>query len=267
MADTLFEMWDDAKDTFETATGKKKPKDSKGVLNAFGSHTGLSGALEKFDKAEAAATKTNSDTDSDCKKGLKLAAEMEAQLAAFRKASASYAQVLNKAIDAAMDDRTEVDAKTVHEKALKFLQKQLAAVEATGASRAASSRQRFDAAEKNLGVKQKMLLGWQKNMTAVVARAAADVAKVKANPSVATYNSIFPKAARDVTMQLVFAKDIPGLQIDPAVLLKTMNPWASQGGNPPATLPDTATPEQVKGFLSAFSAELKKAVFLLHTKT
>ncbi len=261
----LAEMWEEAKKAFETATGKKKPKESKGIANAWGSFTGLSGSLEKFDKADAAAEKTDNRKESDLKTGGKLLEEMEKQLAAFVKAKDQYAKVLEKAIDEQIDERAEKDTKTTYERALKFMMKSLVAVVDTGESRVTAIRQRFNPEEKDLGVKSKMLLNWEKNMKGAVARAVAGVAKVKATPTVATYNSIFPTAARDVTMQLVFAKDIDGLLADPEPILRAMNPFASQAGNAPAQLPDNATEVHVKQFLDAFTQELKKAGQLVAT--
>lgn len=263
MADGLAEMWDKAKKTFEQMTGKKKPKESKGIFNAFGSYTGLSGSLAKFDKAETEANKTK---ESDIKAGNKLVDEMETQLASFHKASSSYQAVLGKAIAGEIDKRTESDIKTTYERALKYLGKELDAIEDTGASRVKASRQRFDEAEQDLSVKQKMLLNWQKNMKAALARAAAAAAKVKASPNVATYNSIFPKAARDVTMQLVFAKELDGFLVDPSTILKTLGPWGQQGGHPPATLPEDATQRDVIQNLAGFVKELKKAQQLTASK-
>ena len=237
-----------------------------GIFNAFGSYTGLSGSLEKFDKVEEQAQNTNQVKQSDLQAGNKLVDQLEGLLESFKKASASYTAVLGKSIDKEIDKRSEQDVKTTYEKALKFLMKQLKAIEETGDSRVASLRQRFDEAEKDLSVKEKMLINWKKNMNAALARGVAAAAKVKADPTVATYNSIFPKAARDITMQLVFAKDLDGFLADPAEILKDMNPWASQAGTPPAALPDTATETHVKAFLNGFIKELKRAQQLAATK-
>ncbi|MBW4091180.1 MAG: hypothetical protein HIU82_08735 [Proteobacteria bacterium] len=266
MADGLAVMWDDAKKTFEQMTGKKKPKESKGIFNAFGSYTGLSGALEKFDKAEDAANKTNTEKSSDLKAGNKLVDEMETQLGNYKKASASYTSVLGKEIGKEINERTEADVKTAYERALKYLNKVLASVQATGESRVAATRQRFNTAEKDLTAKEKMLLNWQNNVKAALARAAAAAGKVKASPTVATYNSIFPKAARDVTMQLVLAKDLDGFLMDPKVILQSMGPWGRQDGQEPATLPDDATQQDVVKNLVGFVKELKKAQQLVATK-
>jgi len=266
MADGLAVMWDNAKKTFEQMTGKKKPKESKGIFNAFGSYTGMSGALEKFDKAESGAGKTNTEKTSDLKAGNKLVDEMETQLGNFKKASASYSSVLGKEIGKEINQRTEGDIKTAFERALKYLNKELDAVQETGESRVGAMRQRFNTAEKDLSVKEKMLLNWQNNVKAALARAAAAAGKVKASPTVETYNSIFPKAARDVTMQLVFAKDLDGFLMDPKDILQSMGPWGRQDGKEPATLPEDATQKDVITNLVGFVKELKKAQQLVATK-
>ncbi|SFR83260.1 hypothetical protein [Sphingomonas jatrophae] len=263
---TLSAMWKDAKKSFESITGKSKPKESKGLANAFGSHTGLSGSLEKFDKLDAASVATDNRSPADCAKGQKIVKEMQSTLASFAKASTAYSGVLSKTIAGEIDKRTELEAKTTYERALKMLTKSLTAIEDTAEARIKAAQQRFDAAEKDLGMKQKMLNNWKKNMTGAVARGIAGAAKVKAKPTVEVYNSIFPTAARDITMQLVFAKDIDGLLADPTPILKSMNPWASQSGGAPARLPTTATEADVKKYLAGFIAELKKADKLVSTK-
>ena len=266
MADGLAVMWDNAKKTFEQMTGKKKPKESKGIFNAFGAYTGLSGSLEKFDKAEDAAGKTREQTRSELKAGNKLVDDMESQLASFKRAAASYSAVLTKSISKDIEQRTEADIKTAYERALKYLNKELDSVEKTGESRVAAMRQRFDVAEKDLSVKEKLLLNWQNNVKAALARATAAAGKVKASPTVATYNSIFPKAARDVTMQLVLAKDLDGFLMDPASIVRSMGPWGRQDGNEPASLPQDATQQDVVRNLVGFVKELKKAQQLVATK-
>lgn len=268
MADTLAEMWEAAKTTFEDTTGKKKPKESKGIFNAFGNYTGLSGSLGKFDEANDAAEKTNNQKSSDLKAGRKLATAMETHLANFAKAKTAYVTVLKKAIADQFGEREDKDkeVKTTYERALKFLVKSLDAVEETGESRLGAIRQRFDEAEKDLTTKEKMLLNWEKNIKATIARAAAAAGKVKMSPTVETYNSIFPKAARDVTMQLVFTKSLSGFMGDPEDALREMNPWASQSGNPPASLPEDTSKEDVIKNLAGFIKSLKTVQQLVNTR-
>jgi len=103
-----------------------------------------------------AADKAKTDSASDLKTGNKLVDEMEGSIANFKKASASYATVLEKVIDKEIDKRTEPAAKTAYERAVKYLKKELASVGETGASRVVSYRQRFNAAEKDRSTKEKM---------------------------------------------------------------------------------------------------------------
>ena len=124
-------------------------------------------------------------------------------------------------------------------------------------------RQRFNAAEKDLSVTAKVVRTWGTTFKAVLARGTAAAAKVKMNPTVAAYNSIFPTAARDITMQLVIAKKLEGLPADPDVVLRAMNPWASQAGTPPALLPNDTSPREVAQSLAGFIRELKNAQRLL----
>lgn len=103
-------------------------------------------------------------------------------------------------------------------------------------------------------------------MRAALARGAAAAAKVKAKPTVETYNSIFPTAARDISMQLVLAKDLNGFLADPDVLIKALRPFANQEGKAPATLPQDATPPQVIKNLVDFAKELKRAQQFVDTQ-
>lgn len=264
--EALAVRWNKAKKTFEEMTGKSKPKESKGIFNAFGSYTGLSGALEKFDKAWDHSETTSTMPEVDLKAGNKYVDEMEVALASFRKASASYQQVLGKTITQQIDKRSEPDVKTAYERALKYLSKELAAIEEFGAAQAAFHRQQFDKAGRALSANEKYLRTWQTNMKSALAKAAAAAAKVKVSPTVQTYNSIFPDAARDITMQLGVARQLNGFLVDPAVIQKTMAPWGQQTGQPPATLPNDATEQDVIRYLVGFIGELKKAQQLFATR-
>lgn len=108
--------WLDAKSEFETLTKASKPKESKGFRNAFGSHTGLSGALEECDKARAKAETLNN-TDENVKLGVKLSEGYEASYRKFAKACAGYCTVLGKAIKDEVSDRGPGE-KAIYEKAL-----------------------------------------------------------------------------------------------------------------------------------------------------
>ena len=189
--------------------------------------------------------------------------ELAELMVAFKKASTSYSVVLGKKISDEIDARSEGEVKTAYERALKYLKKELASVEETGSSRIIMLRQRFDAVEKDLSITAKVISTWGTTYKAVLARGVAAAAKVKADPTVKTYNSIFPTAARDITMQLVIAKKIQGLPSDPDVVLRAMNPWASQAGGEPAQLKEDASPQKVMQSLAGFVAELKNAKLVM----
>ncbi|PGH57819.1 hypothetical protein CRT60_07515 [Azospirillum palustre] len=266
MAHTPYDQqWDKAKKEFEALTGKHKPKESKGIFNAFGSHTGLSGSLKKCEKALTACDTVNS---TDVKEGKKVVAAFLAASKDFSKAKKGYLEVLQKEIYAEFDKRTEKDFKTNYEKALKFLVKELAALEATIESAVGMYTQKFNEAEKDLSVEQKMLKNWEKNINGALARAAAGVAKVKAKPTAETYNELFPTLARDITMQLVFARKIEGLLADPDFFKKKLDPWANQSNaNEPVKVPADATPKVILDHMKEFSAACKGVVQLVNSRT
>lgn len=265
MAHTAYDQqWEKAKREFEALTGKHKPKESKGIFNAFGSHTGLSGALKKCEKALTACDTTNS---TDAKEGKKVVAAFQAASKDFSKAKKSYVDVLQKAIYAEFDKREEKDFKTNYEKALKFLVKELGGLEASIESAVAMYTQKFDEAAKDLSVEQKMLKNWEKNINGALARAAAGVAKVKAKPTAETYNELFPTLARDITMQLVFARKIDGLVADPDFFKKKLDPWANQSNNgEPVKVPQDATAKQILDYMKEFSAACKGIVQLVNSR-
>lgn len=124
-------------------------------------------------------------------------------------------------------------------------------------------KQRFNTAEKDLGAKEKMLKNWETNMKGAVARGIAAAAKVKTDPTPASYNAIFPKAARDITMQLVFARDIQNLKADAKTVQSKLDPWA----NNPSALALTTTPKDALEKLKEFIGGLKLAKELLENRS
>jgi hypothetical protein len=256
--------WEDAKKEFETITKQKKPKESKKLKNAFGSHTGLSGSLTKCEKKYV---ECNSIVDTDVKKGGKAAKSFAGALKDFSKAKTTYMKVLEDAIYKELVDRPEKDVKSVYERALKYLKKELAALEATISASVDANIQKFDSAAQDLSVKEKMLKNWQKNIKGALARAAAGAAKVKAKPTPETYNELFPTAARDITMQLVFARDIPDLKADPDTFKAKLDPWANQSTTGlPVKVPAEYTDKEILALLKSFTKELKNVVQLVDNR-
>jgi len=255
--------WESAKTEFERITGLKKPKESKGVFNAFGSHTGLSSSLKECDSAFTLCSDTAAD---NAKAGPKAVKDFTAAFKKYQSAKKSYLAVLEKAIYDEVRSRPDPNTKSTYERALKALSKKLEALESTIDANLASCIQKFDAAAKSLGMKEKMVANWAKNMNAALARAAAGAAKVKADPTPKAYNDLFPKAARDITMQLVFARDLSGLNADPDVLKAKIDPWANQSSSaPPVRVPDTANGAQIAQLIKAFTVEVKRVKHMVDT--
>lgn len=252
--------WLTAKKEFENITKKKKPKDSKGLLNAFGSHTGLSGSLAKSEAAYQLCKRTVFD---DVKGGQKAAKAFGSAFKNYQKAKKSYMKVLEKAIYDEFRKTREADFKSTYERALKFLKKELNALESTMDAAVASYVQKFDQASQNLSIQEKSLKNWEKNMKGALMRAAAAAQKVKINPTPDVYNSVFPDAARDITMQLVHARNIDSVKQDPDIFNKRLAPWASRGGGLPATVPGDYTPQQVTKLIKDFTKEIKQVIRLV----
>jgi hypothetical protein len=204
------EKWEKAKAEFEELTKKKKPRESKGIWNAFGAHTGLSGPLKKIDAALANAQNAQ-ERKRDNEQALKFVAEGEKEYKSFSSAADSYLKVLWKSVDTEVvkrqKDQADPDLKTTYERALKALRASLESLKAEIPARLDQLRVANEQATKDLGIKQKLLLSLWKNFDAAIYRAAAAAKKVKANPTVEVFNGEFPKAARDLRMQLVAGRD------------------------------------------------------------
>ncbi|MBV8651356.1 MAG: hypothetical protein JO255_07800 [Alphaproteobacteria bacterium] len=265
MAHMVYDQeWQAAKTEFEKITGVKKPKESKGVFNAFGAHTGLSGSLKKCEAAYQAAFEVS---DLKPKEGAKAVKDFASAAAAYHSAKTSYMTVLEKALAEEFKNRPNPQTKSVYERGLKFLKKELDAIEATMAAEIKALTQKFDAGSKDLSIKQKQLANWEQNINGAIKRAIAGAAKVKANPTPAAYNALFPTAARDITMQLVLARNIEDLRADPDPIHAKLAPWANQNSTtPPTTVPQTATAQQITALIAAFIVEVKKASELANNR-
>lgn len=265
MAHTPYDQrWDKVKKEFEAMTGKHKPKESKGIFNAFGSYTGLSKSLRSCETAYDLCDTTNGD---DSKAGASAVKSYAGALKDFSKAKKSYVAVLEKAIYDEFVKREEKDAKSAYERALKFMMKELDALEATISASVAMYTTKFDKASKDQSTAEKMLKNWEKNINGALARAAAGVAKVKAKPTPETYNELFPTLARDITMQLVFARKIDDLKAEPDFFKKKLDPWANQSGTGlPVKVPGDYTAKQIIDLIKEFSSVCKGVVQLVNTR-
>ena len=258
------QRWDKVKKEFEAITGKHKPRESKGIFNAFGSHTGLSKALKS---CEAAYRLCDTTSDTDAKAGQEAARVYAAVSKEFAKARKSYQAVLEKAVAAEFAKREEKDAKSAYERALKFLAKELSSLEATIDASVGMYAMKFDKAAKDLSTTEKMLRNWEKNINGALARAAAGVAKVRAKPTPDTYNDLFPTLARDITMQLVIARQINGLRAEPDFYRKKLDPWANQSGaGLPVKVPADYTARQITDLIKEFATVCKGVVQLVNAR-
>lgn len=261
MASNFAANWDKAKKEFEAATGKKKPKESKGIFNAFGAHTGLSGSLKATDKGiddvEKAISACKSDADIQASKPIaKLLDELAKEAKKFATAKTGYVSVLEKEMGKEFAARPDKDTKSLYEKCLKSLKKELDAIEATVQSRVSGFKIRVEQAG---SITQQMQANFEKNWSAVIARAKAAVGKIKADPTPKTWNTVFPKAARDVTMQLGIAKTMGGWQADPDGFARPLMPFANQKGEVPSVLPPDTAADAVLTHLKTFTTGCKNA--------
>lgn len=251
--------WLAAKKSFETITGTKKPKETAGIVAAFTNHTGLSGSLKEV---KAAYDKVFLISDLEVKDGLKAMKEFKSAEKSFNGAKKTYLTILDKEIKDVIRNKPDPNIKSTYEKALKFLRKELDALESTTAAQIASFEQKFDVASKNLSQAQKQLNNWSVNVNAACKRGIAAAAKIKADPTPATWNASFPTAARDITMQLVHARKLSDLAADPDTLAAPLLGYANQGGGLPATVPLTHTAKEILPLLKTYINAVKKVVEL-----
>ncbi len=181
------DQWKAAKSKFEKDTGKKKP--SKTFLKIR-----VGAGLDKAAKAVDAADRTDVNPGrGEAKWGPAHVKNFAKAVAYFRKQADNYAKTLDQSI--ADEDK---DIAGDLRRSLKILKADLDAIASSMEGRTGMA----EAASKNLGAAEATAAALVKNTKGAVARALAACQKIKQSPTVATYNSFFPKVARDITQQV-----------------------------------------------------------------
>ena len=235
-------QWTKAKETFKNLTKTKKPKEK--VLLVFNnSHTGLSKSLkncvEIFEKLEITreqlrGNKIDKPTQKDALKALEAFAKAKQ---AFKRAMDDYMPLLAAAIKEQKD--LEADEKSLLERGLKFLKKELESYDSAMASKYAIEEQAIDKSLDNLTTQQKQEAAVLTNLKKVIDEALAGAAKMKLVAASAVgkerkilalstkaYNDMIPEnRGRNVAMQFVIAMKMPNWEIRPDQVNAAIEPW------------------------------------------
>lgn len=264
MADTYGDRWTKAKAEFGNQTHKKKPREKLWKLAI--SHTGLTSALAAVDKAREACDKANNDVyhkRMTLDAGKKVQADYAKKQAALVKVVADYQKVLATEINKELGKHP--DDKTVWEKGLKYLSKELKAICDISAQNVASSALNYNEMTRDKGVADKQLMTWEQNMQAAISKARSAIAKCKmmamgaktqgAAKAVQEYNASIPGGTgRDICMQLVFARKLESLRAGPDPAWKVMEAWNTKNTH---TLREGASAEDVLAKVKIFSDAVK----------
>lgn len=261
--------WEASKTMFFDMTQKKKPKENLGKFLKT-SHTGLSKSLEEYDKAAAAYDIAKTDLNNKkitLEAALKVLKTLNDKHAAYKKAMTTYIQTLNAEI--LKETQKEADVKSVWERGLKFLKKELEMFDANMDQYCAQAEQNIDDKRKVLSMEDKQVDIWQSNMQAALKKGLAAVAKIKALAAaaktpelvtkvIAEYNNSIPgKSGRDICMQLVIAERVNGLRGTPDKIKQQMLPWNTANTH---KLLGTATAANIVDKVKLFSTDVKAAV-------
>jgi molecular chaperone GrpE (heat shock protein) len=256
----LAKTWDAAKKEFEKITGKSKPKPKGKIESAF-NHTGLSKAIDVCDNHIAAIEKEYKDLT----KKNKLIAAGKTHIKTIQAAATGYMKVLD---DATKDEVADnAGAKTVYSKALKYLRAQLDSIEKAYEAKIANYEIAANTTDTASVKAVKMV---HKSLMSTVAIAATGVKKIKAKPTVATFNEVFntsDNVARKVQVQLIAADNghkknlLPEAarrRVDPRYVADLMTPWQA-GGKGNAVADPNWTEKQVIDATAEFTKLLKLA--------
>lgn len=253
MATKFQEKWERTKKEYESLVGKKP--NSK-VLNLFRiRHTGISKSLEKGYLASKAAT--DSAIDGDLAKATKGLKDARAAHKTYLGVKATYLKDLEKAIQET-NAKTATDVNVVQVKGLKFLAKELTAIGSEWDDELGMVEGLIKTNAQVQQNAQMLVAGWSKAIRAGLDRALAEIAKVKAKPTVETYNALIFKAARNFVTELTRARDFKGIRIHIKKLEPRLQAYAKDSNKYPASLPDTAKTAQVVKELKTFSDLVKE---------
>ncbi|AWI10019.1 hypothetical protein [Ereboglobus luteus] len=276
---SLKDHWLDSCKEFESMTLQKKPVESVKKCWLRSNKT-LTVTLAEFDTARVSMERDLTDFSNGKVSRKKLAEDLNK----LAKRNASLKKMAKAHVEGLEDDimsellrvsKTDASGKSVYEKGLKFLKKEIDALLQVADANYASAAYSFAHLGEQIDALQRSAVLFEKQMTANIAKGAAVAAKLKAAAMAAktpkdiaavvtAYNSqIVQNAGRDINVLTVglqkYCKKVnaPSQIADPVdAFYNFTKPW-----NEPAThkLTDNATAAQVLGKLKEFTEMLKKA--------
>lgn len=249
--------WDKTKKEYEALVGKKP---NQSILSKFRiRHTGITAALVKGYDATVilrdAMHKVNP------KKATQALAAVRAAHAAYLGVKASYMVELNKALADARGTM-KTDEKSVQERALKFLAKELDAIASEWEGQIAVDSEIVKAGFQAELMEQAMVASWAKQIRGGIDRAVAEIAKVKANPTAVSYNARIWKAARDLAPDVTRAETFKVVGVLARKIAPRLNKYVSNNLPAPAQLPGDADKAAVLSETAIFSQIIKEVAGL-----
>jgi hypothetical protein len=168
----------------------------------------------------------------------------------------------------------EKDEKSLWQRGLKYLKKELESLDSVIAKHAASVAQELDSSKSTLSTEQRGVELWSESMTTALKKGLAAAAKLKLLAAAAkaaaakdptaigklvqAYNDALPGAAgRDIVMQLVNGAKVQGLTCTPDKAKQQMDPWNTK--NTHKLLP-TASADDVMAKVKLFNGDVKETV-------
>lgn len=246
-AKTLVDQWEDAKSEFERITGEKKKSKSKLAGSVFSK--GLTPSLKSLEKKLDALQVANDQPTKDAKSIAKAVAAARKEQEAAEKTGEKYkASLKSDADDDIADNRGQ---KTELSKGLKYLVAEIDRLLAV-------ARQKIDTLEianSGLAGKEQYYKMVVPSLVSATKVSIAAIKKVKADPTPATWKSLFyvtdpPGRKMHVQLQAAVRANqegaFPNLSVDPAVLVERLDDW--RGSPPTYTGPqihDDAPPEEI----------------------
>lgn len=261
-------LWKKAKETFVALVLKEAPN-KLGKEQIVGSVVNKNdGAIVQLcsllDTIEEQFGMTNEQTPPE--KLTKIVENFSKNSATLEKCIETMTTSLRVAIEHYKDERAPGTAKMKENlvRGLKVLKTSLDAIDKTNAAWVQKSQDVIKARTQRLNTYETMSNAYMGVLKASVARGLAAAQRIKANPTPQVYNAEFPKAARDIWMQvnnvkILIAKGVPppGPK-DITVLAAGLDPFAQQG--PMSSLDLNATPARVLELTSQFNKAVKAVV-------
>ncbi|QGJ71156.1 Hypothetical protein PBC10988_28590 [Planctomycetales bacterium 10988] len=246
--------WKKTKQDFEKITGKKKPAEK--TLGVFRRSSGIESALKKCDKH----TKVSPHSDKTFK-------SYKSDFTKLEKTIKEYITLLDSSIKKEKENQDD-DVKTVLEKGLKMLKRKLEHC----LSRYEDDLNNAQTLLKTSDPVEGMIRTQGSKLKTGVASALSTAAKIKASPTVETWNASMMKGTRILTTALKgYAQIVQMARLQPNQIdantqkwitkadqhIRILTPYATSSGNK-VTLPNDTDENRVKTEIKTYATLIKQ---------